>query len=120
VTLFDWSIDLTSGEDYVAREETVEHLPVGGLFLPLVIERTTRREYEEQAVPKDEAALRAALSDAAFADAEAKRVAKGFENAEIIDKWTEFSMIDTDTLQARAVFELRAEVQVTRDQLEGR
>jgi similar to stage IV sporulation protein len=119
VTLFHWSVSLTSGEEYEAREEMVERLPVGGLFLPLVIERTTRREYVEQSVPRDEAALKAALTEAAFADAAALRAAAGLDRAEMIDKWKEFSMIDTDTLRARAVYELRAEVQVTRDQLEG-
>lgn len=119
VTLFDWSAALFSGEDYALCEETVERLPVGGLFLPLVIERTARREYEEKRVPRDEAALRAALSAAALSNAEAARAARGFDRAEMIDKWTEFSMIDTDTLYARAALELRAEVQVTRDQLEG-
>lgn len=120
VTLFQWSVDLLEGGDFETREEEIERLPVGGLFLPLVIERTTRREYAEEAVPRDENALRTALSDAAFAGAETRRAALGFENAEIIDKWTEFSMIDTDTLYARAVLELRAEVQVTRDLLEGK
>lgn len=120
VTLFNWSVQLTEGEDYETREEEIERLPVGGLFLPLIIERATRREYAEERVPRDEAALRETLSDAAFADAEAQRLTRGFENAEIIDKWTEFSMIDTDTMYARAVLELRAEVQVTREKLEGR
>ncbi len=119
VTLFDWSVNLFEGEDYACRTQTVERLPVGGLFLPLVIERTTRREYVEKTVDRDGQALRAMLSEAAFADAQAAKVANGFENAEIIDKWTEFSMIDTDTIYARAVLELRAEVQVTREQLEG-
>lgn len=120
VTLFDWSIDLIEGADYGMCDKDVERLPVGGLFLPLVIERTTRREYTKETVPRDEAMVAALLSDTALADAEVERATQGFENAEIIDKWTEFSMIDTDTMHARVVLELRAEVQVTRDELEGK
>ena len=43
---------------------------------------------------------------------------KAPENAEIIDKWTDFSMIDTDTLRARAVIEYTADIAVTRQYLE--
>ncbi len=40
------------------------------------------------------------------------------ENAEIIDKWTDFSMIIEESIRARAVLEVSAEIAVSRGNLE--
>ncbi|MGI6239345.1 MAG: sporulation protein YqfD [Christensenellales bacterium] len=120
VRLFDYAVPLLTGEEYAQRDVFLERLPVGGLFLPLVIEREVRREYREHETQADEDALKAALSAEAYEKAAAEMESRGIQAIEIIDKWVEFSMIDLGTLTARAVIELHAEIAVTRDQLEGR
>jgi hypothetical protein len=108
------------------RARTEEGVVVGGgealqpILYGLALERATAREYLPRTIQKDETALRAALLEAAYAKAYEDMTARGFQDAEMIDKWAEFSMIDTDTLCARAVLELHAEIAVTRDYLEGR
>jgi similar to stage IV sporulation protein len=118
LSLFDLSIPLTRADSYGAWDEETELIPVGGLFLPLNIRRTTYREYVPRTVELDRAALEASLTQAAIASAEAKMAENAPENADIIDKWTDFSMIDTDTLRARAVIEYTADIAVTRQYLE--
>ena len=87
VALFHWSVDLTKGEEYECAEKSTEYLPVGGLFVPLRIERATAREYLPRTSQKDENALRATLLEAAYAKAYEEMNARGFQDAEMIDKW---------------------------------
>ena len=118
ISLFGLSVNLTRADSYAAWDEETELIPVCGLFLPLNIRRTIYREYVPRRVELDRAALEASLTQTAIAAAEAEMAKKAPENAEIIDKWTDFSMIDTDTLRARAVIEYTADIAVTRQYLE--
>ena len=58
------------------------------------------------------------LAERAIAAAEANMAQMNMENTEIIDKWIDFSIIDTYTLNARAVIEFAADIAVTRQYLE--
>ena len=115
--LLDWSWPLSPGEAFAVCEAEVEYLPVGGLFLPLMIERTIYAEYEERAVPLDENAVREALSEQAFALAELEINALGANSLQIVDKWIDYSMIEEGRLRARAVLEVHRDIAATREAL---
>lgn len=106
------------GETFENCDETTEEIPVAGLFLPLKIVRTHRAQYVPRTSVADRTSLENALAAAAIAEAEREMSQKAIESTEIIDKWIDFSMIDTDTLRARAVIEFTADIAVTRQYLE--
>lgn len=111
---------LTGGEAYDNCAAYVNRIPIGGLFIPLYVEKTVRREYELIPVEHDADELKLTLEAASYAEAYANAVENAPENAEIIDKWTDFSMIESeDIIHARTVIELEAEIAVTRGYLEG-
>lgn len=114
-----YSIPMESGDEFPRCDSEISREYIGGLFVPLYIERKVRREYELTPVERDPQALRAALEEQALAAAMTAVEENAPENAEIIDKWTDFSMIEADILHARAVIELEAEIAVTRGYLEG-
>ena len=115
--LLDWRLPLTEGEVLSPAEVFNEVLPVGGLFLPLVIERTTCRAYREERVPVDDAALRRKLAERAFATAEAEMLACTDPAAEIADRWIDYSVTAGSELLARAVLEVHQNIAVRRDAL---
>ena len=72
----------------------MERLPIGGLFLPLMIERTTYAECEVRGVDQDVEALKVALSEHMFTLLEANIAAQGANSLQIVDKWIDYSMIE--------------------------
>lgn len=114
-----YSIPMESSGEFTLYDTETSREYIGGLFVPMYIEREVRREYELVPVKRDQQALRAALENQALSAALAVVEENAPENAEIIDKWTDFSMIESDILLARAVIELEAEIAVTRGYLEG-
>lgn len=113
------SLPLSEGETYARCETRTREIPIGGLFLPLKLVREERYEYRNTPVDRDAGALMEVLGARSEAEAEADRAEKGLTQDEIIDKWTNYSMIDQDTLHARTVLELESEIAVTRGYLEG-
>lgn len=114
--LFGWEWPIHEEEGFETQREDVEYLAVGGLFLPLTIERRTYRELRSQAVNTDEGQLRAAIAPLAFADA-AMDVADGqVEGSEILRTWIDF---ETDGIHMRghAVYEIAADAAVARTSL---
>ena len=116
LSLMNWSWPLVEGETYASQEEQTEILPVGGLYLPLEIVRTTAHETQTRRVPNDEAALRETLAALAFADAGA-RLSQAAGDCEIADQWIEYTRDGADRLCARAVYEAHTDIAVTRDAL---
>ena len=114
-----YSHPMESGEEFTMHDAEISREYIGGLFVPMYIEREVRREYELNPTERDQQALRAALEEQALSAALAEAEENAPENAEIIDKWTDFSMIESDVLHARTVIELEAEIAVTRGYLEG-
>ena len=111
---------LIGGEVYENCESAVSRTPIGGLFIPLYVEKTVRREFELVSAEHDVNELKLTLEAASYAAAQANAAENAPENAEIIDKWTDFSMIESeDIIHARTVIELEAEIAVTRGYLEG-
>lgn len=115
--LFDLTWPLVQGESFSLFSAQVETLPVGGLFLPLHLVRTTAMEYTLQRVAVDQAQLQAALSEQAFADAEAKIALLDAQTLQIVDKWIDYSMIEDESMRARAIVEIHRDIAVTRDAL---
>ncbi len=112
------SLALTDGETYARQRETREVLPIGGLFIPVEIERVTRREVEAREVAPDRAVLEKQLTSLAFADAALALTRGGSENYEILRRWIDFEVAG-DRLIARAVIEISADAATTRDALAG-
>ena len=114
--LMSFAWPLVDGEAYPLQETETEILPVGGLFLPLEIHRTTTRETCTRQMPVDPDALysRAAALAWAAAGAELSMARQG--NCEIADRWIEYTL-DAGVLRARAVYETHTDIAVTRDVL---
>ena len=116
--LMGLELPMTQGEDFPLSIQSREELYVGGLFLPLHILRIHQKEYRWETVAEDPQALRASLADALLAQCQGEMESAALENAEIIDKWTDFSMIIEESIRARAVLEVSAEIAVSRGNLE--
>lgn len=110
------SVDITEGEAYAQQVEQAERLPIGGLFVPVEIERVTRREVAYTRISRDREQLQALLTPLAFADAALKLASEGPEAYEILDQWIDFSPVG-GMLRARAVYEISANAAVTREAL---
>ena len=115
--LLSWRLPLSPAEPFPVCETAMEQLPVGGLFLPLMIERATYREYEVRAVERDAEAVKAELSEQLFAVLQANIAAQGANSLQIVDKWIDYSMIEEGSLRARAVLEVHRDIATTRDAL---
>ena len=107
---------LTEGGGFAEQEIEVETLPVGGLFLPLEIRRTTAYETRTRAVAADESALEDALSTLALAAAADEMRRACPEGSSVADAWVEIER-DGDALRARAVCESHIDIAVARDAL---
>lgn len=92
-----WRVPLRDAQDFPLQTEQTLRAPIGGLFVPLYIERTTLRECEMALQKADEESLKAALQ----AQALAKAAAKLPENAQIVDKWADYSMIKEGKMRVR-------------------
>lgn len=115
--MMDFAWPLTEGESYPHQRVQTERLPVGGLFLPLEIVRTTAWETQERTVQNDEGALRAQLAALAWADARLHLTQTHSDGCEIADRWIEYTPDGEGNLQARAVYETHTDIAVTRDAL---
>lgn len=111
-----WSLSrpLTGSETYAHCRAETETLPVGGLFLPLEIVRTTRWETEPRTETADSAALERNLSVLARAQALAARPEAP---CEIAREWTENQTDADGNLRVRAVIEWTTSAAVTRGAL---
>ena len=118
VSILGKEIEIFGHENFQNCDIIVEEIPIGGLFVPLRIRRVTAWEYVPISVQADIRDVQASLAGRAIAGAEANMARMGMENTEIIDKWIDFSMIDSYTLHARAVIEFAADIAVTRQYLE--
>jgi len=106
---------LTEGEHYENCDMTVMREPLAGLFIPVYIEKTDSAEYLIFHENADTETVKARL-EAASAEKAYQKVPK---NAEIIDKWTDFSMIESEEIiHARTVVEIETEIAVTRGYME--
>lgn len=106
--LFSWTLDLKRAADFPSQEEETQLLPVGGLYLPLMIERHICYETESRRVEVDRAALERTLTEAALAGA--RRLLP--EGARERSFWTNVTAADGE-MRAEAVVE--AEMNIAAD-----
>ncbi len=106
--LFRWALDITRAADFPSQEEETQLLPVGGLYLPLMIERHICYETQSRRVEVDRAALEKTLTEAALAGA--RRLLP--EGARERSFWTNVTAADGE-MRAEAVVE--AEMNIAAD-----
>ena len=106
--LFSWTLDLKSAADFPSQEEETQLLPVGGLYLPLMIERHICYETQSRRVEVDRAALEKTLTEAALAGA--RRLLP--EGARERSFWTNVTAADGE-MRVEAVVE--AEMNIAAD-----
>lgn len=107
---------LSEGENYLSQDSEEEFLPIGGLFLPLQIRRTTLYETHTRTLEADTDALKRQLALLAFSEAGLKLAQSQPEGMEIADRWIEYTR-DAGVLTARAVYEMQTDIAVSRDVL---
>lgn len=113
--LMNFSLPLVEAPDYACAQTQVEYLPVGGLFLPLEIERITFCETEVALEALDVDALAGRLSALARAEARMKLAIDGADYQQS-EEWLDMEQTD-HSLRVRAVYEIYTDIAVTRDAL---
>lgn len=91
---------------YAAEMRETEFLPIGGLFLPVGICRTTHIECEEILIRQDEEALKRMI----MTQAEAILDKNMPFHAVVVDKWQDYSMINSGELYMKLTRELEADI----------
>ena len=114
--LMNFAWRLSEGENYLSQDSEEEFLPIGGLFLPLQIRRTTLYETHTRTLEADTDALKRQLALLAFSEAGLKLAQSQPEGMEIADRWIEYTR-DAGVLTARAVYEMQTDIAVSRDVL---
>lgn len=100
-------IVLAKGREFALCRREVSEQPIGGLFVPVSIVTTRISELRERDIqrPMDEA--KAIAQEKARQNA----VKKCPDNANIIDKWTEYSIIEGNMIEARYIIEAELTIQ---------
>lgn len=100
-------IVLAKGREFALCRREVSEQPIGGLFVPMSIVTTRISELRERDIqrPMDEA--KAIAQEKARQNA----VKKCPDNANIIDKWTEYSIIEGNMIEARYIIEAELTIQ---------
>ena len=112
----EWPISRAKG--YPSQRVKREYLPIGGLFLPLEIERVTNVETrrQETAVPAD--ILQERAGALALADAQMSLRRTGPHQYTHGKSWVDYSNTGA-SLVAKAVIEIQSDAAVTREALQG-
>lgn len=114
--LFSWRWPILVAEGFDDMTAATEYLPVGGLYLPLAIQRTTLREVRRRQEALNANLLRAQLARLALADAALALAREGPRDYEIVRSWTDYDS-DGDAMRAHAVYEIHANAAVSRSAL---
>ncbi len=112
----EWPI--SSAERYPSQRSERQYLPIGGVFVPLEIERVTNVEIrrEEAAIPEE--VLRKRAAALALADARATLRREGPTQYEPGRSWVDY-VKSGGRLIAKAVIEIQSDAAVTREALQG-
>ncbi len=114
IRMGDWFLTLSEAEDYPCQEIETESLPIGGLYLPVRIERVVRWEAEENIEPLNRENLMAQGEARALEMARAKLPAGAVESA----CWVDFTEND-GMITARATVEAQMDIACDRSELNG-
>lgn len=112
VRLGPWTWALISSEEFAAQETETDLLPIGGLYLPLRIERTVLWETQESSVLKNDGALREELAAGALEKVRAQLP----ETAQETDFWVDFFQQD-GILTARATVQAEMDIAAERGEI---
>jgi similar to stage IV sporulation protein len=107
IRLWDYEFDISKGEEFALCDREITRQMIGGLFLPLCVESVRTYEVTETNIQRDIAEAKALTGENARQNA----VKKCPDNAFVIDKWTEYSIIEGDTIEARYVIEAEETIQ---------
>lgn len=99
-------LPLTQGQTFACEQVVTEFLPVGGVFLPVGILRSTHIECVEQRTERDPEAVKRLLLE----EAEAILDETLPFGARVIDKWEDYSMIDSGIIYMKLTRELEADI----------
>ena len=113
--LSDYEFEIRKGEEFALCDREITRQMIGGLFLPLCVESVRTYEVTETNIQRDIAEAKALTGENARQNA----VKKCPDNAFVIDKWTEYSIIEGDTIEARYVIEAEETIQCGRDSAQG-
>ena len=105
--LWDYEFEISKGEEFALCDREITRQMIGGLFLPLCVESVRTYEVTETNIQRDMAEAKALAGENARQNA----VKKCPDNAFVIDKWTEYSIIEGDTIEARYVIEAEETIQ---------
>ena len=108
------SLPLKEAEDFARQEVVEETIPIGGLYLPVMIRRRTLWETRQVDRPADPEELAQRLASLAMADARSALAASGPDEYKIARGWTRLSHPDGDTLRAAAVVEITMNAAIPR------
>jgi len=103
---------------YPSQRTERDYLPIGGLFIPLEIERFTNVEILRPDAETPLEILRARAGALSLANAQAALFREGPRKYIPGDSWVDYEMID-DVLVARAVIEIQSDAAITREALQG-
>ena len=112
----EWPI--LPSEDYPSQRIRREYLPIGGLFLPLEIERSTHIETRCETIEIPRVALMARARAMALADARMALCRTDPGTYTVERSWVDYSDRN-GTLIARAVLEIQTDAATTREALQG-
>ena len=114
--LFALRLPITEGEAFEEARVEARRMGVGGLYLPLALERLTRREVRHTVERADPALIQARLAPLARADAALRLALEGPRDCEIVRSWIDYEETP-GALRARAVYEIHTNAAVTREAL---
>lgn len=109
---------IVEGDAFDQQTEDAKRLPIGGLFIPVEIERVVRREMASATVAADRTALEARLAALAFADAAMRLCLNGPEGCGITDSWVNYEQTP-GAMRAIAIYEIQSNAAVEREVLQG-
>jgi len=118
LVLLDYEWPITGARAYPSQRTEREYLPIGGLFMPLEIERFSNVEIlrQDSEIPRESLQARArALS---LANAQSVLFREGPREYISGDSWVDYEMTD-DALVARTVIEIQSDAAITREALQG-
>ena len=101
-----FQLPITEGERFERQSETVDALPVGGLFIPVQVRRVTAWETELVLEQGDKELLSQRLVALATADMNARLNAVGTKRYRLAKSWIRYTQPSEDILRANAVCEI--------------
>ncbi|MEG1605841.1 MAG: sporulation protein YqfD [Clostridia bacterium] len=104
------SCPLTFSSGYPLERTQVNRLPIGGLLVPLYIERTHHIQQQMRLVSPDIQTLKKEIAQIALNQA----LSQAPLGISPVDKWVDYSMIEGGRIKARAVVEIRINIAVSR------